>query len=169
MDESPAPARVTAKRDGTALQIAKRDSAAVALAGRIEADSQFDSAISVRDYLLRFPEFRRIMVATAVRCMGARKAVYDKDAQKWEFAEDGPTQMKAVAFLAAYSEGIPAQTNVNLNIGDRAGKKEDAMTLEQALRESPALRERLRATVEAAGQGSGKPMKRAEATSDASQ
>jgi hypothetical protein len=49
--------------------------------------------------------------------------------------------MRAVTFLAAYSEGVPAQTNVHLHskVGDG-----DSVTLEETLRQSPAMRRRLK-------------------------
>lgn len=137
---------------------------ALKLADEIEARAkEFANSPTVRDLLLHLPEFRPLMVATAIRAMSAGKFIFDKDEKRCVWFEDCATQMKAVTFLAAYTEGLPAQTSVQLNIGDQKRiQSGDEMTLEAALRSSPALADRLRAVLDGASGGGRKELKQAE-------
>lgn len=132
--------------------VARAKSLTETLAEAIERDERSEGAPTIRELLLAHPSFRRLIVATAVRSLGAQKWVFDRDQKKVVFYEDSSTQMKAVAFLAAYTEGLPMQTNVSLNIGDQKRIAEgDGMTIEAALRASPALRDKLAAMLASTG------------------
>lgn len=115
---------------------------AAQLADAVANDAGLDDAGSLRDLLNRVPALRRELIATAVRCLDARKYYYDRKQGAMVYEPDGTTQMRAVAFLAAYSDGLPAQTQIIRAIGGPNGKQPE-MTLEDALTKSPALRDRL--------------------------
>ena len=111
-------------------------------ANRVETDQALDSLSDLRAVLLSVPELRRLVVAAGIRALGATKSYYDKNAKEMVHEPDCASQMKAAIFLAAYSDGLPAKTNVNLNLGN--GKGGDGMPIESALRRSPALIEALK-------------------------
>lgn len=109
------------------------------VADRVEADKTLDSAADLRALLLSVPELRRLVVAAGIRALGAQRCHYDKQEEKMIYESDGATQMKAAIFLAAYSDGMPAKTVVNVNLPGRGNGQDDAMTIEATLRRSPAL------------------------------
>jgi predicted RND superfamily exporter protein len=106
------------------------------VAKRIEQDASFDAMRDLKSVLQAVPELRRLVVAAAVRALGARK-VYLRNGIP-EYESDCSAQMKAAAFIAAYCDGLPVQTSVNLNVNS-AGKNSEAETLLESLTKSPAL------------------------------
>ena len=92
------------------------------------------TAKTLRDLIVAIPDVRVLIVATAVRCLGAERMMGGGKKGEVERCADGATQMKAVAFLAAYADGLPVQTTMNLNVD---GTKD--MPMEELLAKSPAL------------------------------
>lgn len=92
------------------------------LALEIASDSQLPPESSVRDIILATPAIRQTMVAAAVRCLNAQKFYFCKKKGEMVHEPDYATQIKAIAWLAAYSDGLPAQTNLNVNMDARGGK-----------------------------------------------
>lgn len=113
----------------------------------VENDIHLRDDMSVREIILAHPRVRILMVATAVRCMGASKLYYSKGSKEFKPEADFATQMKAITWLAAYSDGLPIQTNLNLN-AQANGRKEFAPV--DMLAESPAAMEAMERTLEAA-------------------
>lgn len=113
------------------------------VAARIEADKSLDSLKDMRAVLLAVPEMRRLVVAAAVRALGARKGYYSKAEEGMVYEPDCNSQMKAAAFLTAYADGLPLQGTINLN-ADLTERKNGKMTVEDALRRSPALLEAMK-------------------------
>ena len=103
-----------------------------AIAAKIEADVATPK--SYRELILSLPECRPFIVASAFRNLAAQKMMSGGQRGVVELCDDGATQMKAAAFLAAYSEGLPAQTVVNVNMD--ATKD---LSLDDMLARSPAL------------------------------
>lgn len=96
---------------------------------------------SIREILRRTPNSRRVVIETAFRCLNARKFFFDKSEGCMVFEPDYKTQLDAVKFLAAYGDGLPVQTNVNVEVGKPGpGDDED---LARAIERSPALRAHL--------------------------
>lgn len=131
---APALAPVTAvaeSGESGSQQIAATDPELVADA--IEADGRFASARSLRDAIALIPGARALIVATAVRCLGAQRMM-GKGKSEVMTVDDGSTQMKAVVFLASYLDGLPVQQNLNINFD--ANKE---MPVKEMLLKSPAL------------------------------
>lgn len=113
----------------------QHEEAACNLADSIEVGAKDGSARSIRELIIATPGIRHLIVATAVRCLGAQRVM--GSGQKGTppvRVEDGATQMKAAIFLSAYADGLPAQTVMNVNVD--AGKD---MPIEELLLRSPAL------------------------------
>lgn len=108
-------------------------------ADKLEADDSL-TAKDVREMINAIPGIRRFIVACALRGLTARKYFFDRKTQRMEFEPDSATQLKAAAFLAAYADGLPVQTALNVNIDPAKG---GGITLGDALANSPALREHL--------------------------
>jgi len=111
------------------------------LADLVEADESLDASKDMRSFLNGIAGLRRFIVAAAIRALTARKYYFSKEKKEMVFEPDSGTQMKAAAFLAAYSDGLPMQSTVNLNV--EAGAK--GFSMADALANSPALRDYMRA------------------------
>ena len=127
--------------------LARAEDVAVA----VLADRALESANSLNALILQIKEVRPLIVATAIKCLAARKVYYDRDAKTNVEIDDGNTQMRAVTFLAAYSDGLPTQTTLNVSLGERGGKGGE-LTVDEAMQASPALRAKLRAMLDGAEQ-----------------
>lgn len=125
------------------------------LAKHIETDQNLESLPDLRAVILASPSIRRLYVAAAVRCLGARRFMFDKKAGELHFEPDGSTIMRAVAFLASYDAGLPAQTTINLNLG-----KDKDLTPAEVLAQSPALVASMERTLAAARKAAPRPQKR---------
>jgi hypothetical protein len=111
---------------------------AESIAAQIEAGQT--TPATVRELIETVPNARRIIVAAAFRCLGARKWYFEKGSSEKKFEADYRTQLDAVKFLAAYSDGLPTQTSLSVNV--TAGDTVEA-DLERAVSASPALKSRL--------------------------
>lgn len=108
---------------------------ALELAAQVEAGAKDGSAQSIRELIVNTPGIRNLVIATAIRCLAAKRVMGSGQKDKPPVTvDDGATQMKAAVFLAGYADGLPAQTVVNWNVG---GAKE--MPIEEMLLRSPAL------------------------------
>jgi hypothetical protein len=107
----------------------------------IEADSQLPPSAGIREIVLASPSLRKQVVAAAVRCLGATKWYYSTSQKKHVYDPDYATQLKAAAWLASYSDGLPAQTNLNINANAGAAPQ---VSPEDMLAASPAAREAMR-------------------------
>ena len=111
------------------------------LADKLEADGDEFDGKTIREIIEGVPCARRLVVAAAIRNLGAQKRHWSKSKDDWVYEPDTNAQMKAVEFLANYSDGRPTETSLNVNVGgDEAGVEVD---LEKALKTYPALRSRL--------------------------
>lgn len=118
---------------------------ATELARDIETDSRLhQQAASVRDIILSNPRVRVLMVAEAIRSLGAVVQCWNAKAQKYEEKIDHATRLKAVSFLAGYSDGLPVATNLNLNATPNRAETSDEM-MEQA---TPAMIEAMERVIE---------------------
>ena len=89
---------------------------AEALAQEIENDSQLRKpGTSFSAILQKHQGVRVLMVAEAVRALGAEQKVWSAKKQCYESAIDYPTRLKSVSLLASYADGLPVATNVNVN------------------------------------------------------
>ncbi len=103
-----------------------------------------DGATTIRNILDKIPGARRLILIAAFRALGARKWYFEKGRTEKVFEPDYRTQLDAVKLLVAYQDGLPVQTTLSVNVGDKAGADLD---LEQAVQRSPALKERLQKLV----------------------
>lgn len=111
-----------------------------ALADEVEANAGLDDVKDMRGFFEKIPQLRRFVVAAAIRSLTARKYYYSKEKKEMVFEPDSGTQMKAVAWIAAYQDGLPLQSTVNFNVN----KEAKAFDMGDALANSPALREHLK-------------------------
>ena len=116
-------------------------------ATRVENDLRLTDSASVRDIILAHPRVRVLLVATAVRSLSAQRFYFDKAAGGMVHEDDANTQMKAVAWLAAYSDGLPVMTNLNVNANAGGGRVQNP---DEMLAGSPALIAALERTLERA-------------------
>ena len=105
------------------------------LADEIESKTELEKLPDLRAVILAVPGIRRLYVAAAVRCLGARRFYFDKEAGAMQFEPDGTAVMRAVAWLSSYDAGLPMQTTVNLNLGG----KDKELTPEDVIAQSPAM------------------------------
>lgn len=115
------------------------------LAAEIEGNSELDKLSDLRAVILANPRIRRLYTAAAVRCLGARRVIYDKKEGALHFEPDGVAIMRAVTWLGSYDAGLPAQTTIALQVGN--GKE---LTVAEAVAQSPALLAKLRRDLETA-------------------
>lgn len=127
------------------------------LADKIESDHSLEKLPDLRAVILAVPGIRRLYVAAAVRCLGARRFHFDKKSGQMEFEPDGTAIMRAVQWLSAYDAGLPMQTSVNLNLG---GKGDD-LKAEDVIAQSPAVLLALERVVERARKSTPKQVGRA--------
>ena len=109
-----------------------------AIAKRVEQAAP-DAARDLRQLLTSIPELRQLVVASAIRCLGATRWRYDKEAGSQIVEPDYATQQKAFAWIASYSDGLPTQVTANVSID----AKREGLSLEDAVKQSPALLEGL--------------------------
>lgn len=128
---------------GTGSQVSIEDPEVVA--ETIEADPAIVTAKTIKEAILAVPNARALMVAAAVRCLGAKRLMFDRASKEVVKVDDGSTIMKAVAWLAAYSDGLPIQHTVNVNMD--ANKE---MPMVEMMAKSPALRAAVRKQLEQA-------------------
>ena len=132
-------------RDGGQIQVAP---SAAAVAREIETRSQLAAdGVSIRAIIEAFPHIRPMMVAEAVRGLAATVQCWNAKAQCYEEKVDYAVRQKWVAWLAGYSDGLPVQTNMNVNAS--LGKAKGGEDMEGML-ESPAVREEMRRQLDAA-------------------
>jgi len=129
-----------------------RASSANELAAIIESDVSLDNHKTINSLLLAIPEVPRLMVACAIQNLGAVRCYFDRNQKAMVETPDGNTQMRAIAFLAAYRDGLPTQTSVAINLGERGRENGGALTVDEAMAASPALRAKLRAMLDGAEQ-----------------
>jgi hypothetical protein len=123
---------------------ATTETSALALASEIESHVDLDTCKDLKAVLTAFPQVRRLWVAAAIRCLGARRSYFDRKTQTMQHEPDGATQLRAATLLAAYCDGLPVQASVNLTLDTRA---EARAGLEEAIGNSPELRRLLQRTL----------------------
>jgi hypothetical protein len=115
---------------------------AAQIADAIENDARLqDANISVRDILTAHPQARVLMVAEAVRGLGAEVQCWSSKTQEYIPKIDYPTRLKSTAWLASYSDGLPAQ---RAESPTTTTPTKPEMSYDEALRRSPALRDAAR-------------------------
>lgn len=97
----------------------------------------------MREIILAHPKVRELAVAAAVRALVATKFYFDKKSGQMVHEPDYATQIKAVTVLVSYSDGLPVQTNMNINANMGKSKRSENEDAALAL-SSPALREELK-------------------------
>lgn len=137
----------TPKNGSASRARAQHEVEAHELARTVENDTRLQDLGSVRDIILAHPRVRVMLVAAAIRNLTAQKFYFDKKAGCMVHEDDSATQMKAVAWLAAYSDGLPVVTNlnVNTNAGKGAGLPPD-----EILARSPAAMEAMQRALDRA-------------------
>jgi hypothetical protein len=100
-----------------------------------------DTKTSLRQILESWPGgAKQMILQAAFEALGARRGWNQKGQSEVQWEPDYRTRLDAARFLAAYVEGLPIQTSVQVAVGDQPGA---AMSLEEAASRSPALRDRL--------------------------
>lgn len=122
------------------------------VADRVEKAAP-DQSKNLRTILAGVPELRQLVVAAAIRGLGARKYYFDRKVGAMVFEPDYIAQNKAAVFLAAYDAGLPLQGTVNLHLGGEKG-----MTIEDAMASSPAALEAIERTLAKAKARAKKPI-----------
>ena len=115
------------------------------------ADALSGGVTSVRQIVDTVPGARGAIIVAAFRALNAVRGYWPKGAEKMSFEPDFRTQLDAAKLLLAYSEGLPAQTTLALNVNAAGRGAEVGEDLEATLERSPALRERLGAMLRAEG------------------
>jgi len=122
------------------------------IATRIESDPRLASAATIRELIDLIPNARHIAVAAVFRCLSARKWYFEKGSAVKKFEPDFKTQLDAAKLLLSYSDGLPAQTtlNVNADLGKKSADVDGEAQFDAGLASSPALRDSLRRRLERA-------------------
>jgi hypothetical protein len=117
------------------------------VAQAIEKASHLHQGKTVQEIIMAHGPVRTMMVATAIRALAASKLYYSKIAKAFVPEADFQTQMKAVAWLAAYSDGLPTQTQLNINANADAMRSKPDLTPAAMLARSPAALEAMARTL----------------------
>jgi hypothetical protein len=136
-EKSETPSRARAQHEDEAHELARQ----------VENDTTLQDKDSVREIILAHPRIRVMLVAAAIRNLTAQKFYFDKKAGSMVHEDDSATQMKAVAWLAAYSDGLPVVTNLNMNVN---GRGKSALPPDELLANSPAAIDAMKRAVERA-------------------
>ena len=112
------------------------------VAALVELGRDVDGADSIRAMLEKIPNARHLVLAEALRCLGAKKRYFEKGSSTQKFEPDYRTRLDAVKLLLAYMDGLPVETTLAVNVGDRPAEAPE-LDLAAAVQKSPALRERL--------------------------
>jgi hypothetical protein len=115
--------------------------AAQEVAREIENDSRSQECASIREIILLHPLTRVLMVAEAVRGIGATVQCWNAKKQAYEEKPDPATSYKWVSWLAGYSDGLPVATNLNLNATTPSSMP---VQPDEMLARSPAMRDAVR-------------------------
>ena len=110
----------------------------------LEKDARLQHGMSVRDIILLDPRVRLLMVVEAIRAMGSVLQCWSSKTQSYEEKIDYSTRLKAVAWIASYSDGLPVQTNLNVNATPGANKGLDP---DEMLAASPSALEAMERTL----------------------
>lgn len=86
------------------------------LARTVETDTRFHQGEwSLRDVINAFPMMRVLMVAEAVRGLGAVIQCWNATLKAYEEKPDYGTRQKWATWIAAYGDGRPIETSVHVN------------------------------------------------------
>lgn len=121
---------------------------ALAVVADIEAGT-LDDCMGAREAISKIPGMMRLAYSAIARSLAARKFYYNMQTKKMAYEPDFRAQLEAAKLLFAYREGLPAQTVVTVEVGGKNKGGADEILAEQ-LRQSPALRSRLRGELERA-------------------
>ncbi len=113
-------------------------------------------AKDLRAMMQDIPELRPFIIGAAIRGLGARKCFFDMKKNEMVYEPDFGSQAKAVAFLAAYVDGLPVQSTINLNV--EGATKKGKLSVEEALRRSPALVEAMKKEIKRIEAAPGRPL-----------
>ena len=105
---------------------------------------EFNAVASLKELLDKIPTARNVILAAGFRALGARKCYFEKGSGVRLWEADYRTQLDAVKWLAGYSDGLPTQTTLNVNVDKPIGDNGEDFDLEASLVTSPALRERMK-------------------------
>lgn len=109
------------------------------LGAEVENATHLHSDESIREIILAHTAIRRMVVATAVRSLASKKFYFDKIKKCMVHEEDYATQMKAAAFIAAYADGLPPVTNLNMNLHAKSNGNNELSTVDMLARSPAAL------------------------------
>ena len=116
---------------------------------------------TIRAFLEEVPKVRPMIIAAAVRALGARRYYFDRTVNRMVFEPDYKVQLDACKFIAAYTDGLPTITTLAVNVNKSADQVSSTGDIEEALEKSPALRERLKTMLERSDRGGEKGAKEA--------
>ena len=112
------------------------------LARRIETESHLHlGKASLHAIISAYPEIRVMLLAEAVRGIGAVTQCWNGKTGAYDEKVDFSTRQKWVAWIASYADGLPAQTNLNINASAGSGS---GISPDELLAASPAAREAMR-------------------------
>ena len=114
----------------------------ISIAKRVESLPP-DPTKDLRAWMRDVPELRQLVIGAAIRGLCAVRSYWYKGSGAMVHEPDSASQMKAAAFVAAYSDGMPMQSTVNLNVD--AGAK--GLTMDDVLAQSPAAVEAIERTL----------------------
>jgi hypothetical protein len=117
----------------------------------VETDPRLrDGSVTLRDIILGNNATRIHTVAGAIRLLEATVQCWNAKEMIYEAKPDHQTRLKAITFLAAYSDGLPVATNLNLNATPGGNRKEERADDLELLARSPAALKAAERMVEAA-------------------
>jgi hypothetical protein len=117
------------------------------LAQAIENAPHVHQAKNLKEIIDSFSAIRVMLIAEAVRGMGAVTYLWSASKKAYEEKVDYPTRQRSIAWLAGYSDGLPAQTTFNYNANASATPAADPF---EKLATSPAARAALRRALDQA-------------------
>ena len=107
-------------------------------------------ATSLNAALNRIPNARQLVIDAATEALKATKFYYSKEEGGMVHEPDYKTRLDAAKFLAAYLDGLPAQSVITYDATKPRAGAEESFDLDAELKRSPALRERMRIMIERA-------------------
>lgn len=112
-------------------------------ARKMKLELEPDDSASMMRQIRSIPDIHKQIVEAAVEALQAMKWHWDIESKSVVYEPDHKARLDAARFLASYGDGLPTQTTLNVNIGDKPnGGPEPA--IEAKVAQSPALANRLR-------------------------
>lgn len=121
---------------------------AAKLASAVENDPQLQNgALTFHDVVQLVPGLRVLVLAELIRGLGAVEGRWNAKKQTHDEAIDYPTRQKSAQIILGYADGLPPQTNFNINANTKPKDtpKATPALVEAMEREAARMRRELKA------------------------